>query len=165
LTEDDRAVSLGQEEEAEEGEETGEEGEETGYPAPAPVFTQEPADNRSDSWAHERCRSEHGHSETSLFGLEDVGDDPSGVGHGRSTERTGEETEDDDRSEVLRGADEAVEEGESDVGVDEEGTTAVDLGHGGPDEGTEDESEDKTGGDWRGRQGDSKLALIVLAQS
>jgi hypothetical protein len=100
-----------------------------------------------------------------LFGLEDVGDDPSGVGHGRSTERTGEETEDDDRSEVLRGADEAVEEGESDVGVDEEGTTAVDLGHGGPDEGTEDESEDKTGGDWRGRQGDSKLALIVLAQS
>ena len=119
------------------------------------MFTQKPADDRSDSWTHERCRSEHGHPETSLFGLEDVGDDPAGVGHGRRSERTGEETEDDDRSEVLRGADEAVEEGEGDVGVEEEGTTAVDLGHGCPDEGTEDEAEDEAGGDccgWREKQ-------------
>jgi hypothetical protein len=97
-----------------------------------------------------------------LFGLEDVGDDPSGVGHGRSSEGPGEETEDDDRSQVLRGADEAVEEGESDVGVDEEGTTAVDLGHGRPDEGTEDESEHETGGDWRGWQKMDQISSFWL---
>ena len=84
-----------------------------------------------------------------MFGLENVGDDTPGVGHGRSTESTGEETEDNDRGEVLAGTYETVEKGESDVGVDEEGSTAVDLGHGSPDKRSKDESEDETGGDYR----------------
>jgi len=59
--------------------------------------------------------------------------------------RPRKEPQDDQRPYILTGDHSAVEDGEQDVGEDEEVSTAEDFGEGGPEEGTDDESEDEAG--------------------
>lgn len=131
-TEEHRRISLGNEQGANDPDSAGEDAQKPHNPSPASAHSQETTDDRSQDWTQERRSSKDTHRDTSLLGGKHVGDDTAGIGEGRRSKGTSEETEDNQGPGVLRASATSVERSEGAVGGGEEDLAAEELAQRGP---------------------------------
>jgi len=103
------------------------------------------------NWTNGRAKKggdgEDAHGETTVVGLEHVGNDTTRVGHGTASKGACKETENEHRVNVLGATDTSVEGREGNIGEDEHGTATKDFTHRCPEDRTNNKTENVDAGD------------------
>lgn len=143
LAEQNRGICLGVYDRAENPNNTSEDGDESLNPSPALGLTKEATCNGTQSRAQEWSHGKDAESNSSLIGLEHIGNDTTGIRQRRRAESAGKESEDNEGSNVLRTSGSGTESGQGHV-TDEKGfLAAVQLRQRGPKERTNGKAHDK----------------------
>lgn len=154
LTEKNRGVCLGVDDRAENPNNASEDGDQSLNPSPALGFAKEATCNRTQSRTQERSHGKDAESNSSLVGLEHIGNDTAGIRQRRRAESTSKESEDNEGSDVLGTSGSGTESGQGHVTDEKRSLTAVQLRQRGPKKRSNSKAHDKQrytqNGDFRG---------------
>lgn len=164
LAKQDGGICLGVGQSAGNPDDTGEDGDQSFNPSPAFRLAKETTGNRTyshlsarhttwlswkwgysltKSWAQEGSHGEDTEGNSSLLGLEQIGNDTTGVGQGRGSKGTGKESEDDESSHGVAAGGSSAESSQAHV-TDEEGLLAtVELRERSPEKWSNGEAHDE----------------------